>query len=107
MKIRKGFVSNSSTSSFIVSKYNVHYVRNNLMHLMDFFNEYFEMDYKFDDLFNIFNIDDNYKTEMEDWGYIVPKDAKTIIESTDDNSIPHLMFELIEQKFNTTRNHLG
>ena len=117
MKTRTGFVSNSSSSSFVCdTKKSITEVNEDLKVLLDFWNkwmpEHWDSDdlteRKFEDVFGeIFIADEKHEKMMtEDWQYEEPA-GRLIIRSADDNSIPCEMFELIERKFNGYRNHLG
>jgi hypothetical protein len=112
MKIRSGFVSNSSSSSFVCkTKMTVEEVEESLHQLLDFYNEFCGLNLEFDEVFKKpFFPDKNFVKEMnEGWSHLYNKysEDKMVIESTDDNSIPYVLFDLIEEKFDAGRNHLG
>ncbi len=119
MKIRTGFVSNSSSSSFICkTKMPPYKVEMILRRMVDVYhdrnkdqliyeNETYETmfekpfygskayDEALDDYISFYK-----RTDMTTKG-------KLIIESVGDNSIPSELFEPIERAFNGTRIHLG
>ncbi len=109
MKIRNGFVSNSSTSSFIcTTKESNTTIEAKLEQLLEFYNEWEGKDYKFKDVFKILKITkEKIRDLKENWNYNIPKHATFIIEGADDNSIPYELFDFIVSKFNASRLHLG
>jgi len=125
MKIRNGFVSNSSSSSFICSStLSIKKVEDKLKTILKLYNELYDKDLKFAKVFQkpfIITKDKKskeYKDFISGWifgernQYLIVKtekdlDGKLIINSTDDNSIPWQLFELISDFFNGDRVHLG
>lgn len=108
MKLRTGFVSNSSSSSFVCdTKMSVKEVESSLRRLLEIYNEFFDASLKFNEVFKKpFRCTKEYQKSMTEWGY----DANVgslIIESESDNTIPYVLFDWIEEKFNGYRNHLG
>ena len=125
MKIRNGFVSNSSSSSFICdTKLSVEEVKELLEKMVYFFNEMFKdcdessyMKYAFskpfDEMFgsvkkltrkdiNTWNKDYGEYYGKWDDSYI----GKINIRGRSDNSIPSDIFDLIERRFEACRIHL-
>lgn len=111
MKIREGFVSNSSSSSFVCSTdMSVDEVREKLEKMVEFLNDFNDGFLTFDDVFrDPFIADEEYCSG--EWADYYPtiknSKGKMIIESAGDNSIPYEMFDLIEDRFNAVRCHLG
>ncbi len=131
MKIRNGFVSNSSSSSFVLDYHTdkkkditslkkVKEILNKLVEMEKLFNSKI----KFEDIFNLnFDADnmgveakeiDIIKTrkEWEDNLYTEKTDfekckGKIIIHSAEDNSIPYWMKEFLEYKLNAKYWHWG
>jgi len=126
MKIRQGFVSNSSSSSFICSStLSVKEAEEKLKAMVTFYNELYGTAHQFEDVFQKpFKITKDKKSK-EYLGYIADwifgenpqyvrcvkekKDmnGKLIINGSEDNSVPYELFELIENFFSGTRVHLG
>lgn len=109
MKIRSGFVSNSSSSSFVLdTKLSLEEITVKLHMLLDFYNDFFDQELEFDEVFRKpFIANKVYSTQMkESWGYTCEV-GKKVIESAWDNSIPYALFEMIREKFDGYRNHLG
>ena len=111
MKIRSGFVSNSSSSSFICDTHmSPGEVEYKLRELLDFYNKMFERCFEFEEVFEEPFRDDTgiWKKEIEDYiaGSIETK-GKIIINSRSDNSIPWEIVDFIENLFNGYRIHLG
>lgn len=112
MKVRSGFVSNSSSSSFVCNTtMTIKDVEKTLHQLLDFYNEFFNENLKFDEVFKkpFYPTKEFVKHMNEEWGHLYYdySEDKMVIESTDDNSIPYALFDLIEKKFDACRNHLG
>lgn len=110
MKIRTGFVSNSSSSSFICNtKMTVEEVTESLQIMLDFYNKINDMNLPFDCVFEPPFIAD--ETYGNNWKYHYPEmsraSGKVIIHSDSDNTIPYELFEFIESKFDARRFHLG
>jgi hypothetical protein len=113
MKIRSGFVSNSSSSSFICStKMNLDQVRNKLNIMVEMYNRLFDAQETFDSMFedpyviSRINIE-GYKKTISYFGGGRVAIGDTIINSTDDNSIPWMLHTAIEDLFHANRIHLG
>jgi len=126
MKIRSGFVSNSSSSSFICSStLSVKEAEEKLKIMVNFYNDLCGTSLKFEDVFQKpFKITKDkkskkYKGFISNWifgknsqgVYRVNEqkdlDGKLIINSSDDNSIPWELFELVSSFFDGRRVHLG
>jgi hypothetical protein len=120
MKIRNGFVSNSSSSCFICNDdgtgkdYTVEEAMGILQEMVDFHNKTLkddECDESFDEIFgDIYIGEKGFKGCLlgwEDYYNIDDTYGKLIISSCSDNTIPWYMQELIEEKFNARRLHLG
>jgi len=117
MKIRNGFVSNSSSSSFVCGKNfsikDIEDIKNTLQDLLKFYNTFLNEDLKFEDVFkepkkieqNDLEILKAYDEVVE--RYIKNINDRIIIYSEDDNSIPYSLFDLIAQKFDAYHIHLG
>lgn len=116
MKIRTGFVSNSSSSSFIIDslKFTIEEVKEKMEVMRELFNltgkeegscVFLEEDYA------VFIASEEYEKEMiKEWGeYYNYKDcaSKIILNSTKDNSIPYELFDFIENAFDCSRYRLG
>jgi len=117
MKIRNGFVSNSSSASFVCGKNfsikDIEDIKNTLQDLLKFYNTFFNDNLKFEDVFdNPKKIEPNDLEMLKDYDQVGDKYIKNIndriiIYSKDDNSIPYSLFDLISQKFNAYHIHLG
>ncbi len=114
MKIRAGFVSNSSTSCFICGawggcEYKVKEITEILQKMLDFYNYLEEQDLSFDQVFKKPKKATKKDIKLLD-GWDVSESRvkdKLLIYSSKDNTIPYLLFGLIEQKFDAERIHLG
>lgn len=121
MKIRKGFVSNSSSSCFICNcydngkDYTVEEAVSILQEMINFHNKIFleegEFEKDFDDVFgDIYIGEEGFKGCLlgwEDYYKVSDTVGKLVVSSASDNSIPWHMQELIEEKFQAKRLHLG
>lgn len=114
MKYRTDFVTNSSSSCFVCQiNTSVEEVREKLQELLDFYNKFGNDNLSFGEVFEepyvyTENMIPKGKDAQYAWQYQCQDSVgKIIIESKDDNSIPCEMFEFIETKFNTYRQHLG
>jgi hypothetical protein len=122
MKIRVGFVSNSSSSSFICNHYESEYnkmkkfnkeevlKRLRVMHRCAIDLGFLSPETKFEDVFGEVrkatekDINDLNKGWSTNFKY---NKQMFLINSKEDNSIPYELFELIESAFNAERVHLG
>ena len=113
MKIRTGFISNSSSSCFICgvygeNEYNIEEMIPILQEMLDFYNKMEETQYHFDDVFEVPRVATEEDIDhVSDFMNVPSMHGKIIIMSTGDNSIPYELFEFIETKFNAKRIHLG
>jgi len=115
MKIRKGFVSNSSSSSFICQvDISPERALEILEKILSCYNDVFGIDRGFHDVFEVpFIAEEGYLKDwiMDDHEYenekIRSAPGKVVIESAGDNSIPYCLFELLEDRFDAIRIHLG
>lgn len=109
-KMRMDFVTNSSSSCFVVQTGETpEQVKVELEKLVTFFNEWNNTDeFSYENIFEEPTIYNFNGRDRYSWSYEnASNDGKTIIMSADENSIPWAFNELIEEKFETTRNHLG
>jgi hypothetical protein len=112
MKIRTGFVSNSSSSSFICYRplVDANQASEILHDLWNFYRDFFDNEDNrgFDDVFRDPFISDGKAYENGDPGekdvYEFPAGA-LVIKSASDNSIPYLLHEWIEERFNAEGIH--
>ena len=117
MKIRKGFVSNSSTSSFVCdTELSIPEIKKNLQKMVNFYNDMFRQNNTFEDMFKepFEGSDSQDDFYIEYFGGNVLRylannttNRKIIIEGAEDNSIPYVLTIIIEEKFNAHRYHLG
>jgi len=112
MKIRMGFVSNSSSEAFICrSGHSVKETKTILQEILVFYNKMFGTNYTFYETFEepVVATKNNIDDLKENWSMtITPEDyTSVIIYSATDNSIPYSLFEIIEEKFEAKRLHLG
>ena len=111
MKIRQGFVSNSSSSSFVCSTgLSIGQVKEKLKMLLEFYNEFNNQSYEFKDVFGFIGKSQNrYKNDKEssDWYTDEVGKGKLVICSNGSNSIPYDIWEFIESKFEAYRVHHG
>lgn len=122
MKIRNGFVSNSSSSCFICNypadNKSIQDVTVKLKEMVSFYNSMFEQKYSYEDVFQ-----DPRKPTARDIellsdyiGYYGEGELriksgevkdKLVIFDADDNSIPYELWEIICGVFSAERIHLG
>ena len=108
MKIRNGFVSNSSSSSFVIDDKNcdIDEVELFMEKLSEFYKENFESDYHNPDSYSVDkiskqDIDDEYSSYNDD------DLNKIVIHETSDNSFPSSYEDLICEKFDCRRIYHG
>lgn len=112
MKIRVGFVSNSSSSSFICeTDMSIPEVEKKLHSIFKFGKELGVISerLKYSDIFaDPFIADKKYAKDLTFYNSdLIEIKGKLIIESAEDNSIPYELWELIESIFEGRRVHLG
>lgn len=114
MKARSGFVSNSSSSCFIVSSWRnkestIEDAEKLMSDLVNLYAKWFDDEFTKDD-YTIEIMEKSYEDYLvNDWEFGHAKDcaSKLMIQSTDDNSIPYCLFDIIEDALGLTRLHLG
>ena len=117
MKIRQGFVSNSSSSSFICGmwspsscpKYTIEETITILQKILDFYNDLEEKHLSFDDVFETPRLATTEDIEfLKDWDVEKERvEGRILINSKEDNTIPYMLFKVISEKFHAERIHLG
>lgn len=114
MKIRSGFVSNSSSSSFICNtNKSPKTVKGQLVKIVELYNELSGKNNKFSDIFEepfvankvLYKIFNGYMSKNEIEKLI--SDKKLIIISSDCNTVPDCFYDLIEEVYNSRYVHLG
>ena len=109
MKIRSGFVSNSSSASFIVgSDKTIKQVEKILKRIVSGYNIMTGESYS-EDMFDVFIAGNETVKMFADYNvdkkYV--KDHIIIMGNGGDNSIPYDMFDMIEGQCQATHYHLG
>ena len=111
MKVRSGFVSNSSSEAFICnSDHSPEETKDILKKMLSFYNEMFDRKVKFEEAFETPRFVEQEDIDFfKDWGYTLDEDnfSDVIILSESDNTIPYALFDFISFKFNALRIHLG
>lgn len=129
MKIRTGFVSNSSSSSFICNAFDyegyepkeltVEIVISKLKTMIEMYNKMEDTNLSYEDAIGSVGLGDEeiasylkgygqhgYSIGDRDWTLDDIKN-KIVIMSAGDNAIPYELFELIKSSFDAERVHLG
>jgi len=111
-KIRNGFVSNSSSSSFICDKsISLEDARDVMNILVDMYEKlYKNTDFPFtNEDFYIKIGDEEYEKDLiKNWEFDVKEKVKDhVVIAGFDNSIPSELFDLIENRCSAKRYHLG
>ena len=109
MKIRVGFVSNSSSEAFIcATNKSLYIIEEGLKLLLDTWNKLSCEDLKYDE---VFEVGMGNKAMFSGWAdtYSIPHDIekRVVIESVNDNVIPYELFGIIEDVYKADRLHLG
>jgi len=113
MKIRLGFVANSSSEAFICNtKFSLSEVKEKLEKIVETYNSLFNTNILFDEMFKYpIILDEKDEKTIYIWeqaiGNLKKHYGKIFIESSahDDNSIPFCLLELIEELFEADRYH--
>ena len=110
MKTRTGFVSNSSSSSFVCdTELAPGEVAAKLEELIKMYNKLMNKHYDYDSMFEYPRIGTPHT--HKDWHDYEPSlrtaGGKIVIDSAGDNTIPYELFDLIEVMFEGVRCHLG
>lgn len=109
MKIRLGFVSNSSSESFVISTNKTpEEIRQELQAILDLHNRVKGQSLVFEEVFQEpFMGSTAYDEDMADWEYGIKSQGKIVVESTYDNTIPWGVMEFMERTYDCRRYHLG
>lgn len=117
MKIRLGYVSNSSSEAFLCDTVlSLQDIKITLTSMLDFYNSISrenEPPLSFEQVFEeprVFSVDDYRSLKGIEYPFLwvgPEKFTRPLIVSQDDNTIPSALFSLIEVAFNATREHLG
>lgn len=112
MKARQGFVSNSSSSSFYIrGKVNRDHVEAFVKTALDFYNEIRKGKHepkRLQDVCSVHVITDSEKKFVRRNYPGVKVDKFTVsVDSVDDNSMPHFLFEVLSEKYDGQYFHWG
>lgn len=109
MKIRKGFVSNSSSSSFICDTDRpAEQIEKELRELLEIYNKLTNRAIPYEETFdNIYIGGKEDQDYLSSWDGDINVIGKTIINSKNDNSIPYELFDIIDTSYSARRIHLG
>ena len=114
MKVRTGFISNSSTSCFICGRwgkldYSIEEIVKIRKKMVDFYNDLEETNRTFNDVFEMPTMADEKDFDLLKGWDVAKKEIEgnILIYGASTNSIPYMLFEMIMQKFNAERVHLG
>lgn len=101
MKVRKGFVSSSSSSSFICNtELSAEEVEVQLREMLKAFGILMGKEYNYEKVFS------PVRQEVERYSHFYDRKMKAtdvIIDSLSDNTIPYEMWDSIQSRFNATR----
>lgn len=114
MKTRLGFVSNSSSSSFVLTETSVEQVKQYIEKLLEAENFINDTDFQMQDICDIYEIDDvaqfrydaflyyNYNSsitydEFKKLRDIYEKISGVVVDSTNDNSIPTVIQDALQR----------
>ena len=104
MKIRNGFVSNSSSSSFIVGEEFTLEQTKEIMKKIEDSLESIDIHLK-----DTYKIIEKTKEDYKDWSdyNYIPDRKMIVVENLESNGIPYESFNIIDSKLEATRIHLG
>ena len=113
MKIRLGFVSNSSSEAFICdTKMSLVEVKQKLEEIVKAYNLIYGHNFTFFEFFKEPSLITEKTSELEEWQKYYERQlrnsiGKIVIFSAGDNTIPYSLFEIINDIFVATNIHLG
>ena len=123
MKIRNGFVSNSSSSCFVCNpmggledyakdyeNYTAGEATEILQKMLDFYNDILDENLEFDEAFEVKIAEEEDIKFLKEWddNWVRERvEGKLLIYSACENTIPYELFEFISAKFHAWREHLG
>ena len=115
MKIKKGFVSNSSSSSFVIkTEMSKEELDKELRRIFSAYNELVKKDENFEDVFSeVIDVIDGEHVNEEESYFIEGYEEKRflqhnfILRSEGDNTVPYLLSQILEACFTETIANLG